>query len=98
MGKDMGVSVQRIAGFLAAAVLLGTGTALAATTPTVVLHAPGHSPAVGKHWNYSLTITAHGKPAGGKLTEQIVDPIGGAHTVQLGTTKKNIKSLPVKGL
>jgi hypothetical protein len=97
MGKDMNVGASKIAAFVGTAALLGAGTASAASAPTVVLHTPGHSPAVGKHWSYTLTITAHGKPAAAKLTEQIVDPIGGVHTVQLGLTKKNITSLPVKG-
>ena len=64
----------------------------------VTLTAPGHSPQIGKRWVYSVRATAGGKPAAGRITVQIVDPLGSAHPVDYGTTKKPIAGLPFKGV
>ena len=73
--------------------------ALLALAPfKVTVTAPGHTPPVGKRVNYSVSITAGGKPVKALLTEQIVDPIGGIHPVQYGTTKKLIKNWRVAGV
>ena len=69
-----------------AASLLGAGSA----PVKVTLAAPGPTPRVGTHWDYTVHVTAGGKPVAAKLTEQIVDPLGGAHPVQLGLTKTDI--------
>ena len=63
----------------------------------VTLTAPGHSPRIGTHWKYSLAVTKGGKPVAARLTEQIVDPIGGSHPVQLGSTTTDITNRPIKG-
>jgi hypothetical protein len=78
---------------LAVASLAGAGTA-----PKVTVTAPGHTPKIKVHWNYTVSISQGGKPVAAKLTEQIVDPIGGVHAVQVGPTTKDITNLPVKGL
>jgi len=43
-------------------------------------------------------VTQGGKPVSGRLTAQIVDPIGGVHLVQFGSTTRNIKNYPIKGV
>jgi hypothetical protein len=63
----------------------------------VALVAPNFTPKVNTHWNYTVRVTAGGKPVAAKLSEQIVDPLGGAHPVQLGLTKTNITNRPIKG-
>ena len=63
----------------------------------VTVSGPGHSPKVNTKWNYSVRITQGGKPVKAKITEQIVDPIGGRHPVQFGTSTKNITNWPVDG-
>ncbi len=64
----------------------------------VVVSAPGHAPSVNTHWNYAVRATQNGKPVGGKLTEQIVDPIGGKHPVEFGTSTKPITNWQFKGM
>lgn len=74
-------------------------TFIAAVTALVVaVTAPGHTPRVSTHWNYTVRITLAGKPVAGKLSEQIVDPIGGKHAVDFGTSTKPITNWPVKGV
>jgi len=82
----------------AAAVVAAGLTGAAATTPKVVISAPGHTAKVNVHWNYTVSVTEGGKPVAAKLTEQIVDPIGGVHVVQEGPSTKNILNLPIKGV
>ena len=76
-----------------------SGSLLVVTPSTKVsLTDPGPTPKVGVHWNYSVTARlAGGKPAAATLTEEIVDPIGGAHPVRFGTSMKNITNWPFKG-
>lgn len=77
---------------LSGSLLVGTPSA------KVSLKDPGPTPKIGVPWNYSITAkAADGKPAAATLTEQIVDPIGGAHPVQFGKTTKNITNWPFKG-
>jgi hypothetical protein len=77
---------------LSGSLLLGT------TAPRVSLQDPGPTPKLGVHWNYSVTArSADGKPVAALLTVQIVDPIGGVHPVQFGTSKKNITNWPFTG-
>lgn len=64
----------------------------------VTVTAPGHMPVVNTHWNYTVRATAAGKPVAGKLTEQIVDPIGGKHPVEFGSSTKKITNWPFKGV
>jgi hypothetical protein len=81
----------------AAGLAAAGGLLLAAPAPTVALDAPGHSPKIKTHWNYSVTVTKSGKPVAATITAQIVDPIGGVHLVQFGNTTKNVKNFPFTG-
>ena len=74
----------------AAGLALAGGLLVAAPAPNVALHAPGHTPKIKTHWNYSVTVTRGGKPAAATITAQIVDPIGGVHPVEFGKSTKNI--------
>ena len=80
-----------------AAAFVAAGLLGSATAPSVKLAAPGHTPKIKTHWNYVVTVTEGGKPVAAKLTEQIVDPIGGVHPVEVGPTTKKILNLPIKG-
>ena len=64
----------------------------------VTIAAPGHSPKINTHWNYAVRATVGGKPVAGKITAQIVDPIGGRHPVEFGKSTKNITNWPFKGV
>jgi hypothetical protein len=64
----------------------------------VTLVAPGHAPRVGKRWVYSVHATSRGKPVAARITAQIVDPIGGSHPVNYGTTSKPIVNRRFKGV
>jgi hypothetical protein len=77
---------------VAAAVL-----AAGASAARVMLTAPGHTPKINTHWNYSVTARNGGKPVAATITVQIVDPLGTAHPVQFSTSKKNIVNWPFKG-
>ena len=70
---------------------------LVATPPQVTLTAPTHTPKLNTRWYYTVRATEAGKPVAGKLTVQIVDPIGTAHPVQFGTTTKNITNWAFTG-
>lgn len=83
---------------VAAVVVALAGGRLAATPLKVVLVAPGHTPKINVHVNYSVHATRGGKPVKAKITEQIVDPIGGVHPVDYGTTKNPIKNRPFTGV
>ena len=80
-----------------AATVAVAGGLLAAGAPKVTLTAPGHSPKIGTHWNYSVSATTGGRPAKATITAQIVDPLGTVHAVQFGKTKKNIVKWPFTG-
>jgi hypothetical protein len=64
----------------------------------VTLAAPGHSPQIGKRWPYAVHATSGGKPVAGRITAQIVDPLGGTHPVEFGTSKKLIVKRPFTGV
>jgi hypothetical protein len=81
----------------AAGLVAAGGLLVAAPTADVTLDAPGHSPRIKTHWNYSVTVLKGGKPAAATITAQIVDPIGGVHIVQFGNTTKDIKAYPFTG-
>jgi hypothetical protein len=81
----------------AAAVAAAGGLLAGAPAVDVALHAPGHSPKIKTHWNYSVTVTRGGKPVAATITAQIVDPIGDVHIVKFGNTTKNIKAYPFAG-
>ena len=68
------------------------------TAVKVTLSAPGHAPQVGKRWVYAVHASSRGKPVPGRITAQIVDPIGGTHPVDFGTTKKPLVNRPFTGV
>ena len=74
-----------------------TGSLLAAAPLIATLSAPTHTPKVKTRWYYIVRATQAGKPAAGKLTAQIVDPIGSSHPVQYGSSTKNITNWPFTG-
>lgn len=78
---------------LAGTLLLG-----GAAPVKVAVAAPGHTPRINTHWNYVVRATRDGRPVAGRLTEQIVDPIGGTHPVQFGTSTRNITNRPFAGV
>lgn len=71
---------------------------LALAPVKITVHGPTATPKINTRWNYSVSITENGKPVAGKLTEQIIDPIGGHHAVQFGANTKPITNIPVKGV
>ncbi len=77
---------------------LAAAAVLVAAPVKITVTAPDHVPPVGARWNYSVAATAGGRPVKGLITEQIVDPIGGTHPVQFGSSTKIIKNLPFKGV
>jgi hypothetical protein len=74
-----------------------TGSLLAAAPLTAALTAPTHTPKIKTRWYYIVRATQAGKPAAGKLTAQIVDPIGSSHPVQFASSTKNITNWPFTG-
>ena len=64
----------------------------------VSLTAPTHTPRINVHWPYSVRATRGGKAVTARITVQLVDPIGGVHPVQLGSSKKNITNLRFRGV
>lgn len=84
---------------------MSTSVIAATVTAAVALAGPlqvsvtgeGHTPKINTHWNYVVRATMGGKPVRGKLTEQIVDPVGGKHLVEFGTSSKKILRWPFNG-
>lgn len=71
---------------------------LAGASVQVTLTAPGHTPKINVRWSYTVHVTQGGKPVAAKITEQIVDPVGGKHPVEFGKSTKNIVNWPIKGV
>lgn len=90
---DLGM---KIAAILVAAGALATG-ALAAGSLHVTLTAATHTPKVNVHWPYTVHATVGGKPASGRVTAQIIDPLGGKHPVGFGAKKGNVTRIPFRG-
>ena len=80
-----------------AAVTAIAGSLLIGTPVKATLTATGHTPKINTHWNYVVHVTKGGEPASGKITAQIVDPIGGVHAVHFGKSTKNITNWPFNG-
>jgi hypothetical protein len=81
--------------------MAGAALALAggsAVKVKVSLTAPTHTPTINVHWPYSVRATRSGKPVRGRITVRLVDPIGGVHPVQLGSTTTNITNLRFRGV
>jgi hypothetical protein len=85
--------VTLAAALLAVPLALGRDAAV-----KVTLDAPGHTAKIGKRWTYAVHAKSAGKPVAGKLTVEIVDPLGGAHPVDFAATKKPIVNRPFKGV
>lgn len=65
----------------------------------VAFAAPGgHAPRVGTNWHYTVRATIAGRPARGRLTVQVVDPLGGVHGVQFGKTSRYVTRFPFRGV
>ena len=76
----------------------GGKTSPAAPSLKVVIAGPTAHPRADAKWPYSVTATdSSGKHVSGKLTVQIVDPIGNAHAVTYDNTKKPVKGFPFHG-
>jgi hypothetical protein len=73
------------------------GSLLVASAAKVTLTAPTHTPKIKTRWYYTVRATEAGRPVAGRLTAQIVDPIGASHPVQFGTTTKNLTNWAFAG-
>jgi hypothetical protein len=93
---DQGRDPMTLATATAAFALSGS-LLVAAPATKVSLKDPGPTPKIGVQWDYSITAEAGGKPAAATLSEQIVDPIGGAHPVEFGKSTKDITNWPFRG-
>ena len=92
------MSARIAIGVLAALLLAAPAAHGRATAVKVTLTAPGHAPRIGQRWAYAVHATSGGKPVAGRITAQIVDPLGGAHAVNFGTTSKPIVNRPFTGV
>lgn len=76
-------------------------TAVAPQAPgklRVVLRGPTAHPKATAKWPYSVSaLNSAGKKVSGKLTVQLVDPLGNAHSVTYANTGKPVKNFPFHG-
>jgi hypothetical protein len=64
----------------------------------IALSAPTHMPPAGKaKWWYVVRATASGRPVRGKLTVEVVDPLGTPHVAEVGTSARKLKDYPFSG-
>lgn len=82
---------------MAAAKLTVAASLIAAAPVTATVSSPSHTPKINTHWYYTVRAMQDGKLVAGKLTAQIVDPVGGVHPVVFGSTTKLISNSPFKG-
>lgn len=79
----------------------GLSTAVAPQAPgklRVVLKGPTAHPKATAKWNYAVSaLNSAGRKVPGKLTVQIVDPIGNAHAVTYDNTKRPVAKFPFHG-
>jgi hypothetical protein len=81
------------AGALALAAVAGAAPGFKAT-----FSAPTHTPKVNAKWFYVVRATGPaGTPIRATVTAQLVDPFGGVHAVQFGSTTKPIVNRPFVG-
>jgi hypothetical protein len=60
--------------------------------------APGHTVKVNAYWRYRVKVTDRaGHPLSGKITVQIVDPLGRPHPATYDNTNKPITRFPFRG-
>jgi hypothetical protein len=82
-----------------------TGTVASAPPPApaarfrATLSARTHTPPVGsKKWWYVVeATTAQGKPLHGRLTVEVVDPLGTAHVAEVGASTRKLSNFPFVG-
>ena len=90
---------MRLCLLLAAALALAAPAALGAGTFKVSIAAKTHEPRANARWNYTVrAVDAAGKAVRGRLTVEVVDPLGGTHAVTYGTTTKPIRNWPFTGV
>ena len=78
--------------------MLVVALALAAPPFAVELKAPTHTPRVDTRWYYSVrAVDGAGKPLSGRVTVQVVDPFGGVHPVEFGSSKKLVVNFRFRG-
>jgi hypothetical protein len=64
----------------------------------LTLSAPTHRPRVGPKWWYVIRATgADGRFVRGRLTVEVVDPLGTAHPAEVGTTTRTLVNFPFTG-
>lgn len=64
----------------------------------VALEAPTHTPKVDARWNYSVhAFDQAGRPLRARLTVQIVDPFGGVHPVEFGSSHREVANVGFTG-
>ena len=62
------------------------------------LFAPTRTPKANAKWYYRVVVTdTKGRKLAGKITVQIVDPLGQAHAVDYDDTTKPITNMPFRG-
>ena len=62
------------------------------------LFAPTRAPKVNAKWRYRFRVTdTRGRRLPGKITVQIVDPLGQAHAVTYDDTKRPIRNMAFRG-
>jgi hypothetical protein len=62
------------------------------------LYAPTRKPKANARWNYRVVVAdTKGRKLGGKITVQIVDPLGRAHAVTYDETTKPIRNMAFTG-
>lgn len=62
------------------------------------LSAPTHTPRVGPKWWYVVrAVDSRGRPLRARLTVQVVDPLGTAHTATVGTSNRKLLDYPFTG-
>ena len=81
------------AALAAAGLIAGTGTLV-----SVTVAAPGHTAKINTHWNYTVTVKQRGNVVPARITETIVDPIGGSHPVEFGKSTKTITNWRFNGV
>jgi hypothetical protein len=78
-------------------------TTVAAPSPSeapfrVLLQAPTHTPRAGKaKWWYVVWAVERGRPVRGRLTVEIVDPLGTAHVATVRTSPRKLRNYPFAG-
>jgi hypothetical protein len=72
--------------------------ALAAALHLALTAPGGHAPKVNTHWRYTVRATVAKKLVPGRITVEIVDPLGGRHPVEFGKSTKVIRSFRFKGV